>query len=115
MQKMVWDSLAVAAELQDDGISAEVIDPRTLIPLDKETIFESVMKTGRVVIANEGPKRGGVSGEISALISQNCFGSLKAPIKRVGAANVPIPFGINEIHVLPNKDDIMAAVREVLR
>jgi pyruvate dehydrogenase E1 component beta subunit len=114
MQKMVWDSLEVAEELQKEGVSVEIIDPRTLIPLDKETIFNSVKKTGRVVIANEGPKRGGVSGEISAVITEDCFPYLKAPIKRVGAANYPIPFGPNEVHVLPNKDDIIAAVRAIV-
>lgn len=115
MQKMVWDSLEAAGELEKEGISVEIIDPRTLIPFDKETVFKSVKKTGKLVIANEAPKRGSVSGEISALVAEYCFKDLKAPIKRVGAANIPIPFGINEAHVLPNKNDIIAAVREVLK
>lgn len=114
MQKMVWDSMEAADELQKDGISVEIIDPRTLIPLDKETIFNSVKKTGKVVIANEAPTRGSVSGEISALINESCFTYLKAPIKRVGAANIPIPFGSNEAHVLPNKNDIIAAVKSIV-
>lgn len=114
MQKMVWDSLEAAEELQKEGISVEIIDPRTLVPLDKETIFNSVRKTGRVVVANEAPKRGSISGEISAIITENCFKDLKAPIKRVGAANIPIPFGANEAHVLPNKNDIVAAVKAIV-
>jgi pyruvate/2-oxoglutarate/acetoin dehydrogenase E1 component len=114
MQKLVWDSMESAAELEKEGISVEIIDPRTLIPLDKETIFNSVKKTGKVVIANESPVRGSVSGEISALITENCFEYLKAPVKRVGAANIPIPFGANEAHVLPGKDDIIAAVKSIM-
>ncbi|NCB52019.1 MAG: alpha-ketoacid dehydrogenase subunit beta [Clostridia bacterium] len=114
MQKMVWESLAAAEELQKEGISVEIIDPRTLIPFDKETVLNSVRKTGRVVVANEAPKRGSVSGEISSIIVEDCFASLKAPIKRVGAANVPIPFGANEAHVLPNKNDIVAAVKAII-
>lgn len=114
MQKMVWDSIEAAEELQKNGISVEIIDPRTLIPLDKDTIFNSVKKTGKVVIANEAPLRGSVSGEISALITEDCFEYLKAPIKRVGAANIPIPFGTNESYVLPNKNDIVAAVKSII-
>jgi pyruvate dehydrogenase E1 component beta subunit len=114
MQKMVWDSLEAAEELQKEGISVEIIDPRTLIPLDKKAIFTSVKKTGKAVIANEAPVRGSVSGEISAIIAENCFEYLKAPIKRVGAKNIPIPFGANEVHVLPNKNDIIAAVKSIV-
>lgn len=115
MQQMVWDSLKAAEELKKEGISVEIIDPRTLVPLDKETIFTSVKKTGKVVVANEAPKRGSVAGEISAVIAEGCFEYLKAPIKRVGAANIPIPFGANEAHVLPNKDDIIAAVKSIAK
>lgn len=115
LQKMVWDSLEAAEELKKEGINVEVIDPRTLIPLDKETIFNSVKKTGKAVVVNEAPLRGSVSGEISAVITENCFEYLKTPVKRVGAANIPIPFGPNEAHVLPNKNDIIAAVKEVLK
>jgi pyruvate dehydrogenase E1 component beta subunit len=114
MQKMVWDSLKAAEELEKEGISVEIIDPRTLVPFDKDTVFESVKKTGKVVIANEAPKRGSVSGEISALITENCFNYLKAPIMRVGAENIPIPFGVNETHVLPNANDIIAAVKSII-
>ncbi|MEL7647271.1 MAG: alpha-ketoacid dehydrogenase subunit beta [Sedimentibacter sp.] len=114
MQKMVWESLKAAEELEKEGVSVEIIDPRTLVPFDKDTVFESVKKTGKVVIANEAPKRGSVSGEISALITENCFNYLKAPIMRVGAENIPIPFGVNETHVLPNANDIMAAVKSII-
>lgn len=115
VQKTVLDSLVAAEELQKEGISVEIIDPRTLIPLDKDTIFTSVKKTGRVVIAHEASVRGGVGGEISAMIAENCFASLKAPIKRVGAVNIPIPFGPADSFVFPNKDDIAAAVKATLK
>lgn len=115
IQKLVLDSLAAAEELQKEGISVEIIDPRTLVPLDTDTIFTSVGKTGRVVVAHESAIRGGVGGEISALIAENCFKSLKSPIMRVGAANTPIPFGPAESFVLPNKDDIVAAVKATLK
>lgn len=114
LHKLVHDSLDAAAELEKEGISVEIIDPRTIVPLDKETIFSSVKKTGRVVIAHEASVRGGVGAELSAVIADNCFKDLKAPIKRVGALNIPIPFGIQENFVLPNKDDVIAAVKATL-
>lgn len=114
LQNLVYQSIEAAKELEEEGISVEIIDPRTLIPLDSQTIFSSVKKTGKVVIAHEAPKRGGVGGEISAFITENCFESLKAPIKRVAALNIPIPFGIPEKYCLPNKDHIVKAVKELV-
>ncbi len=114
LQNLVYHSIEAAKELEEEGISVEIIDPRTLIPLDSQTIFSSVKKTGKVVIAHEAPKRGGVGGEISAFITENCFESLKAPIKRVAALNIPIPFGIPEKYCLPNKDHIVKAVKELV-
>jgi len=115
IQGMVYQSLEAAEELAKEGISVEVIDPRSLIPLDKKTIGESVKKTGRVIIAHEAPKRGGVGSEISAVITENFFSSLKAPILRIGAANIPIPFGMAEQYGLPNKDDIVKAAKQLLK
>ncbi|HWQ79402.1 MAG TPA: alpha-ketoacid dehydrogenase subunit beta [Anaerovoracaceae bacterium] len=94
IQALVYQAIDAANELEKEGISVEIIDPRTLIPLDTDTIGTSVAKTGKVVIAHEAPKRGGFGGEISAVISEKFFSSLKAPIIRVGAANCPLPFNI---------------------
>lgn len=113
IQSMVYQSLEAAKELEKQGISIEIIDPRTLIPLDSQTIYESVKKTGKAIVVHEAPKRGGVGGEISALIAENCFNVLKAPIKRIGALNIPLPFGTPEKYCLPNKDDIIKAVQEL--
>lgn len=114
IQSMVYKSLEAATELEKEGISVEIIDPRSLIPLDKDTINESVKKTGKLIIVHEAPKRGGVGGEISAVIAEESFEFLKAPIKRLGAANVPLPFGMPEQYCLPNKDDIVRSIKEVL-
>lgn len=115
IQRMVLESLAAAEELQKEGINIEIIDPRTLIPLDKDTLFTSVKKTGRVVIAHEAPKRGGVGGEISAVIAEDCFEFLKSPIMRIGSVNMPLPFGPQECFVTPNKGDIVAAIKATLK
>jgi len=112
---MVYKSLEAAKELEKDGISIEVIDPRTLFPLDKETIFESVKKTNRVVIVHEAVKRGGVGAEIAAQIADEVFDYLDAPIKRVAALNVPIPFSPSlEKYVIPDVKDIIKAVKSIV-
>ena len=113
---MVHRALAVAAELEKEGISCEVIDPRTLVPLDEETILESVKKTNRVVIASEDVERGGVGAELTALISRKAFDFLDAPVNCVCGDNTPIPFGpAAEQHVVPQIGDIRQAVYEVLK
>lgn len=114
IQDMVFKALDAAAELEKEGISVELIDPRTIVPLDKEKILNSIKKTNRVVIAHEAPIRGGCGGEIAAIIADECFKYLKAPIKRVGALNMPLPFGSPEQYCLPNKTKIIDAVREVM-
>jgi pyruvate dehydrogenase E1 component beta subunit len=105
----------VAEDLEDDGISCEVIDLVSLIPYDKETILKSVRKTGRAVIVHESPVRGGFGGEIAAFIAENAFDSLKAPVVRVGGKNLPIPYGPSESHVLPSEKEIKAAIRSVVK
>lgn len=115
VQSMMYKAVEAASELEKEGISVEVIDPRSIIPLDKEAIGNSVKKTGRVLITHEAPKRGGVGGEISAVISEEFFGFLKAPVKRVCAANVPLPFGMPEQYCLPNKEDIKKGIKELLK
>jgi pyruvate dehydrogenase E1 component beta subunit len=115
-QKTYHDSLAAAEELfNEEGINVEIIDPRTLVPLDKTTILNSVKKTGRAIIAHEAPKRGGAGGEISAIIAEEAAEYLKAPIRRVAGANIPIPFGITELQLVPDKDAIKKAVVEIMK
>jgi pyruvate/2-oxoglutarate/acetoin dehydrogenase E1 component len=112
---MVPQALSVAAELAQDGVSVEVWDPHTLVPLDEEGMLASVAKTGRVVIADEGHLRGGAAGDLTAIIIDQGFDYLNAPIKRVAAADVPIPFSPPlEGFVLPDEAKIKAAVRAVL-
>ncbi len=108
-------ALQAADNLQKKGISVEVVDPRTLVPLDKETILESVKKTTKLVIVHDAHVTGGFGGEIAAIVADEAFGYLDAPIKRVGAKWTPIPFpSVMEDYVLPGIDDIEAAVREVV-
>lgn len=113
IQAMVHMALEAAKELEKEGIDAEIIDPRSIIPLDEAIIGRSIAKTGKVVIAQEAPKRGGVGGEISAVISEKFFKDLKAPVIRVGAANCPLPY-MGEQHCLPHKEDIIAAVKKIV-
>jgi pyruvate dehydrogenase E1 component beta subunit len=89
---MVRVALAAAAELESDGISAEVIDPRTLVPLDRDALVRSAEKTGRVIVVDEGHQSYGVSAELAAVIAAGAFYSLDAPVTRLGALDVPIPF-----------------------
>ncbi len=110
--KQVYDALEAAEMLEADGIDVEVIDLRSLYPLDTEMIFESVKKTHKVVLVSEEVKRGGYIGDIAAIIAEECFYECDAPIKRVGALNVPIPFsGVLEEYVLPNAVDVVQAVK----
>jgi len=109
---MVKHALDVAGELEGK-VSVEVIDPRTLEPLDIETIVTSVEKTGRVVIVDEDTLRCSVSAEIGMQIMEKAFDSLDAPIQRVGAANLPIAGGYMEQYVLPQPKDIVAAIEAV--
>ena len=111
---MVARALEAAERLAADGISAEVVDPRTLVPLDKDTILKSVAKTGHVVVADESQLSCGIAAEISAIIVEEGFASLKAPIKRVGIPNVPIPFHESEEQfITPTADKIIAAVKSI--
>jgi pyruvate/2-oxoglutarate/acetoin dehydrogenase E1 component len=114
---LVHEALAAAEELAREGISVEVVDPRTLVPLDTETIRASVQKTGRLVIADEAGPTAGFSAEIAALATEDAatFACLKAPVKRVCALQVPIPYSpVLENHVFPDRSRILAGIREVL-
>jgi len=118
LAKMVYDALEAAEILQKEGISMEVIDPRTLVPLDINTILASVMKTGRLVVVDEACLTCGAASEIVSLAAgnKNTFKVLKAPPVRVCGLDVPIPFSPPmEKFVLPDKEKIMAAVRGVMR
>jgi pyruvate dehydrogenase E1 component beta subunit len=111
---MVRRALEAAEALARQGISAEVVDPRTLVPLDKATILKSVAKTGRVVVCDESQLTCGVASELAAIIAEEGFHSLKAPIRRVGIPNVPIPWHQNEEDfITPTADKIIAAVKTV--
>ncbi|MGI9327541.1 MAG: alpha-ketoacid dehydrogenase subunit beta [Pseudomonadales bacterium] len=112
--RMVHDALDAAEQLQAAGISAEVIDPRTLSPLDTSTIIKSVRKTSRAIVAQEAVRSCGVGAEIAATIADEAFDFLDAPVKRIGAPFSPVPFGpILEAEYLPNVEDIMAAAAEI--
>jgi len=112
---MVLHALKAAEKLQADGVSCEVIDPRTLWPLDKETIINSVKKTGRCVVVTEAPAEGGWSGEAASVVTENCFSDLKAPVKRICGMRTGVPYGTElEKAVVPNADWIVEGVREVL-
>jgi pyruvate/2-oxoglutarate/acetoin dehydrogenase E1 component len=114
---LVHEAVAAAEELAGEGISIEVVDPRTLAPLDTETIRSSVQKTGRLVIADEAGPTAGFSAEVAAVATEDAatFARLKAPVKRVCALQVPIPYSpILEDHVFPDRQRIIAGIREVL-
>jgi pyruvate/2-oxoglutarate/acetoin dehydrogenase E1 component len=112
--RMVLRALNAATALAADGIEAEVLDPRTLVPLDEEAILQSVQKTGRLVIIHEACKRGGYGAEIQATISEKAFDYLDAPIKRVAAANTPVPFApAMEDFVIPDERVIIKEVKEL--
>jgi pyruvate dehydrogenase E1 component beta subunit len=108
-------ALEAADELARSGIEVEVIDPRTLVPFDRETILKSVQKTGRLVIADETRLSCGVASEISAIVAEYGFHSLKAPIVRVARPDAPVSAApTHEAYVKPTPDKIVAAVRKVL-
>jgi len=112
---MVHKAVNVAKMFEKEGTSLEIVDPRTLVPLDKKTIIDSVKKTSRLVIVDEDHERCGFAAEIAAIVSDEAFGYLDAPIKRVVTPNVPIPFSPDlEKLVIPSEDKIIKAVREVV-
>ena len=111
--RMVLYALEAAAELEKEGISAEVIDPRTLVPLDIETIEASVKKTGRCVIVHEAPKTSGFGGELSALVQERCFYHLEAPIARVTGWDTPYPHAF-EWEYFPGPERVATALKAVM-
>ena len=110
----VWKSLEAAEELERDGISVEVIDLRSLAPLDDDAIIATVKKTNRVLIVHEDTRTGGIAGEIAARVNETAFEWLDAPVLRVTAADVPLPYSPPlEDYVLPQTADIVKAVRRL--
>ena len=109
---MVGICMEAAEALSSLGISAEVLDPRTLFPFDAETILNSVRKTGYAVVVDEGVQRYGVTGEIAAVITENAFDYLDAPVARIGAADLPVPFSPSlEMPTIPDVPRVVAAVK----
>ena len=112
---MIYVADDAAAELEKDGVSVEVIDLRSIIPFDEEAILESVAKTNRVIVLHEAPLTGGAGAEFAARIAEKAFDYLDAPVKRLGALDVPTPYSPPlEGFYLPNKEKVVAAARELL-
>jgi 2-oxoisovalerate dehydrogenase E1 component len=113
-QAMVARALAAAADLEKQGISVEVIDPRTLVPLDEATLLTSIAKTHRLVIAHEAVKRGGFGAELAALVAEKALDELDAPVLRIGARSVPMPYNDGlERATIPTQADITEAIRSL--
>ena len=112
---MLFKSLEAAKELEKEGVSCEIVDPRTLVPLDIDTIVESVKKTGRLVVVTEACKRGSVASDISAKVTEKAFDWLDAPVKIVAGLNTPIPYNSTlEQASIPHTKDIITAVKEII-
>ena len=113
--RLVHEALRAAEEADKDGISVEVVDPRTLLPLDEEAIVASVRKTTRCVTAHEAVTRGGFGAELAAVIQHGAFDWLDAPIERVGARFAPLPFApVMEQWVVPHAADVLDAIRRTV-
>ncbi len=111
----MWDSLFAARKLDDEGYSVEVIDLRTINPLDEETIFNSVKKTNKAIVVHEDTLTGGFGAEIAARISDNCFQFLDGPVKRIAAKDCHVPYSpILENAVLPNREEIYNSIKQLL-
>ena len=115
IHRVLYEALAAAGELEKEGISVEVIDPRTLVPLDKKMIFDSVRKTGHLLIAHEANLTGGWGAEVAALVSEECFDCLDGPVRRLCAPDTPPPFApIMEKFYVPDRARIKQAIKEML-
>src|SRR3989442_305023 len=113
---MMHTSLEAAEALAKEGIEAEVIDLRTLLPLDEETILTSVKKTNKCLVVHEDTKTGGIAGEIAAILCEKAFGDLDGPLMRVTSLDTPVPYAPTlEEHFLPNAKKVFAAAKELAR
>ena len=115
LSRTVLHSLEAAETAAEDGISVEVIDLRTTVPLDIDTVVNSVRKTGRLVVAHESHRRLGIGAEITALVQEHAFDYLDAPIERVGAMDIPIPYSkpLEDV-ALPGPSHIVEAIKRVV-
>jgi pyruvate dehydrogenase E1 component beta subunit len=112
---LVHRSLEAAKQAEEEGISVEIVDPRTLQPLDEETLVASVKKTNRAVVAHEAVTRMGFGAEVTAVLQHQAFDYLDAPIERVGAKFTPLPFApVMEQYVVPHAEDVLAAIRRTV-
>jgi len=113
--RLVHEALKAAEQADEDGVSVEVVDPRTLLPLDEDALVESVKKTSRCVVAHEAVARMGFGAEVVAVVQQGAFDYLDAPIERVGAKFAPIPFApVMEEYVVPHAEDVLDAIRRTV-
>ncbi len=111
---MVYTALDAAEALEQEGIDAEVIDLRTLLPIDRETVVESVKKTSKVIILHEATRTGGMAGELTAIINEDAFEYLDGPIARVTSIDTPVPYAPPlEEFFLPQVDDVLKAARSL--
>jgi acetoin:2,6-dichlorophenolindophenol oxidoreductase subunit beta len=111
---MVQVALAAAAALEQSGISAEVVDVRTTVPLDKQTLIDSAKKTSRAIVIDEGYERYGVTAEIASVIADGAFYYLDAPVKRMGALDVPVPFSpVLEDQTVPTPERVAALAKQL--
>ena len=112
---MVYVALEAAELLDQEGVSAEVVDPRTLVPLDRETLVASVTKTGRALVVDEGHTSYGVSAELAAVLADEAFWHLDAPVKRLAAMDVPIPFSpVLEDQTVPTAERVLEAAKALV-
>ena len=112
--RMVHEAIKASDKLKDD-ISVEVIDPRTLVPLDEETILKSISKTGRLVVVDEDYERCGFSAEVVAVVAEKGFHNLRSPVARVANPNVPLPFNKKlEKHILPDSEKIIRSIKSII-
>jgi pyruvate/2-oxoglutarate/acetoin dehydrogenase E1 component len=113
--RLVHESLRAAEEAEQEGVSVEVVDPRTLQPLDEQSLVDSVKKTNRCVVAHEAVVRGGFGAEVTAVIQHQAFDWLDAPIERVGSKFAPVPFApVMENYVIPHSSDVLDAIRRTV-
>jgi pyruvate dehydrogenase E1 component beta subunit len=112
---MVHVALEAADKLAEDGIETEVIDPRTLTPLDEETLVASAKKTSRCIVLDEGYRRFGATAELGSVIAEQAFYHLDAPVRRIAAMDVPVPFAPTlEDQTIPNTEGVVGVAREML-
>jgi pyruvate dehydrogenase E1 component beta subunit len=116
LSSMIYVALEAADTLAAEGISAEVVDPRTLTPLDAETLIASARKTSRCIVIDEGYERFGASAELAAVVMRGAFYDLDAPVERIGAMDVPVPFSpILEDQTIPNAEAVVNLARKMVR